>query len=84
MGYITTKNGYCLTLHERKIMMLMLAESKERVKRREAVEVPAFYSQCTTNINIELQNVYLLLGDYVAAYQQGYINQSDIERCGHE
>lgn len=70
MEFITTKNGYCLTLRERKIMMLFKAETDEIVKetgfcdRRKAAE-----------------SLYFQLGTFVTALTEGYINQSDLERC---
>lgn len=70
MKYIITKSGYCLTLRERKIMMLFKAETDEIVKqtvycdRRKVAE-----------------NLYFQLGTLVTALTEGYINQSDLERC---
>ncbi len=70
MNFIVTKKGYCLTLRERKIMMLMQAETDEIVKetgycdRRQVAE-----------------NLYYQLGIFVTALTEGYINQSDLERC---
>lgn len=71
MEFIITKNGYCLTLRERKIMMLMQAEVDEV-----AAESPWI-------LPIQVYNdLYFQLGIYVTAMAEGYINQSDLEICG--
>lgn len=70
MDFIITKNGYCLTLRERKIMMLMQAETDEIVKET---------GNC--NPRLTMQNLYFQLGLFVTALSEGYINQSDLERC---
>ena len=69
MDFIVTKNGYCLTLRERKIMMLMQAETDDIIKetgycdRRQVAD-----------------NLYYQLGILVTALTEGYINQCDLER----
>ena len=70
MEFIITKNGYCLTLRERKIMMLLKTESDEIVKESDCI-LP----------DQALDNLYYHLGLYVTALKEGYINQSDLERC---
>ena len=70
MNFIITKNGYCLTLRERKIMMLMQAETDEIVKET---------GYCDRRK--VAQNLYFQLGTFVTALTEGYINQSDLERC---
>ena len=70
MNFIITKNGYCLTLRERKIMMLLQAESDEIVRESDCI-LP----------DQALNNLYYQLGIYVTALAEGSINQSDLERC---
>ena len=70
MNFITTKNGYCLTLRERKIMMLFKAETDEIVKENGFIDRRKV-----------AENLYYQLGALVTALTEGYINQSDLERC---
>lgn len=70
MNFIITNKGYCLTLRERKIMMLMQAETADIVKET---------GFCTSTS--VMQNLYYQLGIFVAALTEGNINQSDLERC---
>ena len=70
MDFIITKNGYCLTLRERKIMMLMQAETDDIVKET---------GTCMPRET--MQYLHYQLGLFVAALSDGYINQSDLERC---
>ena len=64
---------FYLTLRERKIMILMLKEADERA---------GLWPNNTLKSNDELKNLLLFLSDYVAAYIQGNITLSDLERCG--
>jgi hypothetical protein len=69
---VELSNGLILTLRERKIMKLIIAEATDRAK------VLGYEGGEMT----EVKNVYQLLGDYIAAYKLGNINESDFERCG--
>lgn len=70
MNFIVTKNGYCLTLRERKIMMLMQDEVDQLIKES-GLNMP----------DVLMGNLYFQLGTLVTALTEGYINQSDLERC---
>lgn len=75
METIKTEHGYFLTLRERKIMLLMLEEARERTDERQRPGV-------TQTVDNELTNLRLLIGDYIAAYKTGRLSISDFERCG--
>ena len=70
MNFLITKNGYCLTLRERKIMMLIKAETDDIVKET---------GNCMPIQT--MQNLYYQMGIFVTALSEGYITQSDLERC---
>jgi len=65
-------NGMFLTRSERTVMLLLINEAKNRT---------VIFGETSTHFD-ELSKMHALLGDYIAAYKNGNINESDFERCG--